>query len=260
MKAFYKILGLTLASALVFASCAKEDPYSPGKPAGSEDVYFSADNDNTVILGLDATEFVLYLERTNSGSNATVPVSSWCDTEGIISVPETVTFAAGETIAPLTVKVNNMEPFTNYQMNVSIPEEYTQPYKEETHASQCGFVFYKEDYVPAATCMYYDDFWYEEEWEEIIYYSPMLDLYRINAFPGGSFTFTWDGGSKVAFGNKVAISTGYVHSSYGAITATPTSCGYDEENEELVFMFKWTVSAGSFGEYGQYVYDIKWKN
>lgn len=259
MKAFYKILGLTLASALVFASCAKEDPYSPGKPAGSEDVFFSADNDNTVILDLDATEFVLYLERTNSGSNATVPVSSWCDTEGIISVPETVTFAAGETIAPLTVKVNNMEPFTNYQMNVSIPEEFTQPYKGETHAPQCGFVFYKEDYAPAATCMYYDDFWYQDEWEEVIYYSPMLEMYRINAFPGGSFTFTWDG-SKVAYGNKVAISTGYVDSRYGAVTATPTSCAYDAKNDKFTFNFKWTVSAGSFGEYGQYVYDIKWKN
>lgn len=261
MKAFYKLVVLALATAAVFASCQKTTPYEPGKPAGNYDVCFSGANGDQVVLDLSASSFDVLLERTNTSGALTIPVSFWVNTEGAASAPKEVSFADGQATATLTIALGDIDPFVNFQAELSIPEEYTQPYSEDAGFPRYGFVFYKEDYAEVATAMYYDDFWSGEEWEVGIEYSPLLDTYRVNgAFPSGNtFFFTWDKGSKLAYANKNAFATGYVDSSYGPVNATPTSCAYDSETGELAFIFKWTVSAGSFGEYGQYVYDINWK-
>lgn len=261
MKAFYKFMILALATTAVFASCEKSTPYEPGKPAGQYDVCFSAANGDQVVLDLTAKSFDVVLERKNTSGALTIPVSFWVDVEGAASTVSEVSFADGQATATLTVNLGEIDPFVNYQAELKIPEEFTQPYSETAGFPRYGFVFYKEDYSAVATATYYDDFWSGEEWEVSIEYSPLLENYRVNgAFPSGNtFAFTWDKGSKVAYVNKTAIATGYNHASYGAISATPTSCSYDSETGEFAFIFKWTVSAGSFGEYGQYVYDINWK-
>lgn len=257
MKTFYKIAILALAVCGALESCQKSAPYEPGKPAGQYDVCFSDLNPGEVALDLSATSFDVVLERTNASGALTIPVTLWTDVEGIATAPETVTFADGSKKATLTVTLGNIDPFVEFQAELVIPDEYCQPYKDDAGYPRYGFVFYKEDYVPYASCSYFDAFWYEDEWEEVIYYSSLLKQYRINAFPGGAFYFKWDGDKKVSYASKAAIATGYVDKTYGAVTATPTSCGWSADDDAFVFVFEWTVSAGSFGEYPQYVYNIE---
>lgn len=89
----------------------------------------------------------------------------------------------------------------------------------------------------------------------ILEYSVLLDQYRIKNWLGfgTNFKFGWDGAQKF---KSVAEKqpTGYVHSSYGMISGTlvPADCGYDADENALYLAIKWTVSAGSFGEY----YDV----
>ena len=258
-------MGLGLCAALVFASCAKETPYSPGNPAGNMDVYFSEDNDATVVMGLSDTEFEVYLERSDAGSAVTIPLTCWCNTEGIATFPETVTFAAGEDLAIITVKVSEaMEPFVEYQFNISIPEEYTQPYKSDSGAPQCGAVFYKEDYKPWATGTLYDDFLWEDYLPDtVVERSDMLGYYRIDnwLYLGNNFIFGWDGDQ--TFKSVVASQpTGYNHPSYGMIygTVVPAYSYYDEDDDAICIAIKWTVSAGSFGTYYDVFYIEEYAN
>lgn len=42
---------------------------------------------------------------------------------------------------------------------------------------------------------------------------------------------------------------GLTYGEYGAITANYVEASYDPEAKSFDFLFEWTVSAGSFGEY-----------
>lgn len=258
MKTF-KVLSLALATAALLTACTKEThTYEPGKPAGKYDVYFATSNPATQILGLTQDKMPIYLERTDASGELTVPVEIWTSEEGLLACPASVKFESGETEAVLYIDVKDFDPFVNHQANIKIPEEYTSPYKDEKHYPQCGFVFYKEDYKVIETGSYYDYFWYEEYWDQPLEYSELLKQYRLMDLwsEGAGFTFTWDGASKVTL-QKAAIVTGIVHSSYGAITATPVSASYNEKGGYLQFNFNWTVSAGSFGTYPNYYFLAK---
>lgn len=146
MKAINKYFMVALA-ALAFVSCAKETPYSPGKPAGSQDYYFS-DYDAVQVLDLSATSIDIYVERADASAAATLPLTCWCSASGIVTFPESVTFAQGEKKAKVTVALGDFEPFEEYQLTIALPEEYTQPYKETDSFPVCGFTFYKEDFKP----------------------------------------------------------------------------------------------------------------
>lgn len=251
MKTFYKIIAIAFAAASVFASCSKDNtPYEPGKPAGDKDVYFSTENPSTQVLNLSDTEFTVFIERNNASAAESIPLTAWCDVPGIVTVPASVDFAAGQEVAEIVIKLGEMEPFKEYQMNISIPEEYTQPYKEDAGSPQCGFVFYKEDYKTWKTGLLYDDFWSGETWEAKIEYSEMLDQYRLSDwfYPGINYVFKWDGDQKFSGAKQ---STGLVDSTYGAVSAQ-ISAGdtfYDKDENVIYFGFTWTVSAGSFGVY-----------
>lgn len=254
MKKFYRILSLVLVSAAVLSACTKEDPWTPGKPAGQNDIYFSGDNANTVVLGLSDTSFDIVLERSTTSGSVTVPVSFWVSTPGVASAEPTVTFADGSSTATLKITLANMDPFVNYTAKATIPEEYTQPYKDRGLYPECGFVFYKEDYKPFAEGIWYDDFWTGEYTEQTLEYSEMLDTYRVvDPWGTGSqygFTFQWDGGDNFKL-PAAKFDTGLYHSSYGYIQGQLKAgdTEYDPVEKAIYFGITWTVSAGSFGVY-----------
>jgi hypothetical protein len=75
---------------------------------------------------------------------------------------------------------------------------------------------------------------------------------------GVGISFTWDKEKNVVKMGADKYATGLVHSSYGPITANVLGATYSHfEAGQLLniacdafyFNFKWTVSAGSFGEY-----------
>lgn len=254
MKKVFRILSLVLVSAAVLSACTQEDPWTPGNPAGQQDVYFSANNPSTHVLALAAESFDIVVERSTTSGSVTIPVSFWVSTPGVASCEPSVTFADGASTATLKISLSNMEPFVNYTAKVVLPEEYTQPYKNREVYPECGFVFYKEDYKEYAKGQYYDDFWSGETTSQVLEYSEMLDTYRITD-PWGTgsqygFTFQWDG--KDSFTCPAAkFDTGLNHSSYGLIQGQLKEADtyYDADEKAIYFGITWTVSAGSFGVY-----------
>lgn len=252
MKTINKVFGLAILAAGLFTACNKDQHvYEPGKPAGKYDVYFAADNDNTVILPLTAESFTVSVERADGAGAISVPVSLWCSEPDILKIPATVTFQEGQTQADLLVAiVGEMKPFNNYMMNIKIAEEYTQPYAETDVYPQYGVTFYKEDYTVVDEGMYYNDFLYEDYYPRDLEYSELLDRYRIVdpwMFGAGSFEFTFDGSKAKCV--TASSPTGYNHRTYGPVTANFQGAEYYPEDNAIEFSIKWTVSAGSFGIY-----------
>ena len=242
------------------ASCSSDDDYAPGKPAGSNDVYFT--NEASQAIELTATSFTITLGRADAGSAISVPLVQR-QVASVFTVPATAEFAAGQTETEVTIQVSSeAEPFTDYQLRLAIPEEYTSPYKKNAngYVPEMNIFVHKEDYKDYAKVFYYDEFWNEEGWEDVIQYSSTLDLYRIAPFAEGYWMyFKIDEGKDItvctAEGKKYtgATATGLSHSSYGAISASWDTAsgfsGYSAEDDTYYILYKWTVAAGSFGSY-----------
>lgn len=271
---------VSLALVLGFTACNKNDyDYEPGKPATGNKALFFDDEEN-LTLALTDNEIEIVLNRANTDGELTVPliVNSAPD---FVTIPEKATFAAGEaqTAVKLTIG-EGMDPFTKYLIKISIPEEYTQPYAEDAGSPVYSFTISKEDFALIADGVFTSTVAWKSSWENPLEYSEYLNLYRLpDLIAEGThvyFHFDVDEEGKQEFyftdasGNHVTkFSTGYIHPTYGEMTATINEgydMGYeeyvDEETGEPVNEFYWvwkiTVSAGSFGENYQTYDVIEW--
>ena len=247
-----------------FAACDKSVPYEPGAPMNLDNpnVYFSAYNSDKTVLASDATEFEVAILRDDVETALTLPLKSACSYEGIFTVPETVEFPAGVDSVSFKVQVSDkVEMFQNYQLHLSVPEEYTHAYVPvETTGPKYIANVIKEDYAPYAIGMYYDGFWTGEFTENVLEYSPLQDEYRLQNVwgTGVGLTFTWNKETNAVKMGAEKYASGLVHATYGAITANVMGASYghyeagqllDVACDAFYFDFKWTVSAGSFGQY-----------
>lgn len=251
MKTMKNILSILLLGFITMTVCSCDDElnYSPGEPSACVDskVFFSEDNVYDYILGVADNEVSFFLERTDASGSLKVDLLAEGYDETVFSVPASVEFAAGETKKEVKVQINNVEMFTTYTLKkIAIAPELVNPYKDYSAVS---LNVYKEDYAPYAKGMYTSTF-FGEEWEQVLEYSPILDLYRFSDLYATDydFFFTWDGGATMTM-QTTKTQTGYVHSTYGMITAEIQATKYDAENQTFKFQYKWTVSAGSFGSY-----------
>lgn len=251
MKTMRNILSILFLGFIATAvcSCNDEIDYTPGEPSAISEskVFFSEDNVYDFILGVSDSEVSIFLERTDASGALKVDLLAEDYDAAIFSVPSSVEFAAGETKKEIKIQVNNMEMFTNYSLKkLSIPSELVNPYKDYSAVSLNA---YKEDYAPFAKGMYTSNF-FGDQWEQVLEYSPILGLYRFSDLyvTDYDFLFTWDGASTVKM-QTAKTQTGYVHPSYGMVTAQFQASKYVEETQTLMFQYAWTVSAGSFGSY-----------
>lgn len=253
------------------ASCSSDDDYAPGKPAGSNDVYFT--NQAAQALDLSASSFTITLGRTDAGSAVSVPLKQ-VQVDPVFTVPATAEFAAGETETEVTIQISgDAEPFTDYQLRLAIPEEYTSPYIQKDDVPELNIFVHKEDYVLYATGTFNENVLFGDSWEQTIEYSATLDVFRMpDVFASGtSWYFLWNekSGDDCEFswcnasGKAVSkFDTGYVHSSYGMIAANDISddktfVGYDADDNAFYFPLEFTVSAGSFGSDFDTLTDVK---
>lgn len=251
MKTMKNILSILFLGfiAMTVSSCNDEIDYTPGEPSAVTDskVFFSKDNVYDFILGVYDNEISIFLERTDASGSLKVDLLAENYDAAVFSVPSIVEFAAGETKKEVKIQVNNVEMFTNYSLKkLSIPSELVNPYKDYMTVS---VNVYKEDYAPFAKGMYTSTF-FGDQWEQVLEYSSILNLYRFSDLyvADYDFLFTWDGASNVVM-QTTKTQTGYKHPSYGMVTAEFQASKYVEETQTLMFQYKWTVSAGSFGSY-----------
>lgn len=265
MKKLFNLNYIVLLAVLaLFSACTEDNEYVPAGPCAETNAYrFAADQNVAPVLALTDSVYVVTLERDNTEEEVTVALNVKGDTD-MLKAPSTVTFAAGEAQVSLNIEIApSMEAFKNYYLEISIDESLVNPYLPDNN-SVCIVSLMKEDYVPYAMANYVWGFIGGLEHKQVIEYSAILDTYRMKApwaDPVAADLYVnyvgygAEDGEDVCFSineetgeitvNPTAIKTGVVHPSYGSVTAN-FEAGLVQEGV-LLFQYKWTVSAGSFG-------------
>lgn len=258
-----KILFFALAVALFSTACEDEinREKSPLPNPDSDNVYFDAANPKSLVLAIDATEFTVSVSRefSEAALDVKIKLESSYD-KGLFNVPETLSFAAGETTKTLTVGISDLELMKKYKIALIVEDDQTNPYVPQTVYPRIDLNILQEDFAPYAEGTYTCDF-FEDSWAQTLEYSPATTTYRFKGlwFPGYDVTFKWDGSATVtmigtAASGKIVIPTGYVHATYGMVAAHYGVCTFDDATDTFTFPINWRVTAGSFGDYpGTYV-------
>ena len=155
MKKLFNIGYIALFAVLaLFSACTESEEYTPAQPSAETSAYrFAASSASNVVLALTDSVYQVVVERDDVENELTLPLNVKGDVE-ILSLPTSVTFAAGEKQALLEIAVSpNMELFKNYYLEISIDESYVNPYNVDDF-SVLPITFLKEDYVPCAKGVY----------------------------------------------------------------------------------------------------------
>ena len=258
MKIFNKLaLVATMAAGIGLTSCQGEEfIYEAGAPAAQESsvVYFANDLSNVVLQLTDSTFLIDVARYETNAATYNLDVTFEEGTNGAITVPASVTFDEDDLDTTIVVSVGAIELMKNYTVKIAVGEAWVNPYAAGENTVLSINVM-REDFAPYAEGTYVDYFLYgpDSPYGQVLEYSPSTKVYRIQDCWGMGakpLTFTWDGGEGIALG-VTALQTGYNHSKYGMVTANYLGAEVMTQDNlvQFVFYIKWTVSAGSFGEY-----------
>ena len=286
------VIGAMLVGAFAFSACSDDDDYKAGEPAGENNVTFLTYSNP--VMEKTATSFDVVLNRHTTQGTLSVPLEKLIVPEGW-NVPETANFAAGDSLATITVTpVADMSLNTDYDFVLRVPESYTNSYMQKNgEVNTYKVEVVKEDYEPFATGTYDETFFAEAQWPVTIEYSPALDVYRIKSMlepmgdvAGYHFYFKWnkETGEKQKFtqcasngGKQTSAQAGLEYRPHGMVSyawaAGPNDpakyTGGDNKNNfggylasENMFVLPWNhnVSAGSFGIGTDFIRDVKFAN
>ena len=286
------VIGAMLVGAFAFSACSDDDDYKAGEPAGEHNVTFLTYSNP--VMEKTATSFDVVLNRHTTQGTLSVPLEKLIVPEGW-NVPETANFAAGDSLATITVTpAADMSLNTDYDFVLRVPESYTNSYMQKNgEVNTYKVEVVKEDYEPFATGTYDETFFAEAQWPVTIEYSPALDVYRIKSMlepmgdvAGYHFYFKWnkETGEKQKFtqcasngGKQTSAQAGFEYGTYGMVsyawaagTNDPAKyTGEDNKNNfggylasENMFVLPWNhnVSAGSFGVGTDFIRDVKFAN
>ena len=158
MKTINNFFLLVLAGGLLtFSACSDdiEREPSPIVPEGCQGAAFSTINEYDYELEPEAAmEITLVVTREKSEGAATVGVEVLNNTENIFEVPATVSFADGETEAPLTLKFPNAEVGISYNYSLKFAEGDYNPYSDKTTYASGNIIRIK--WNPLETVIYTD--------------------------------------------------------------------------------------------------------
>ncbi len=260
------VVGAMLLGAFAVSSCGDNDSYKADDPVGENNVTFQYYTDP--VMKKTETTFDVVLNRHTTSGTLSVPLELVSVPEGW-TVPETAEFAAGESLATITVTPSSDIAFNkDYHFDIRIPESYTNPYKQNDGEINTFIVtVVKEDYEPFATGTYttgtYDDGGYffslvysGLKWPVTIEYSSSLDIYRIKdmlqpveGVGGYNFYFKWNKEKDenqsftlcASDGSKATkLEAGFEYYSYGMVScnwsaATNNPADYVDEANETGF-------------------------
>lgn len=103
MKKINLILG-ALVCLFAFSACTEEVEYTPATLEGANGVYFPSTSQASVALKSDANTYDVQICRTDTAAEQTVQLTvETNDTIGALQIPDSVTFAAGQSSANLTI-------------------------------------------------------------------------------------------------------------------------------------------------------------
>lgn len=142
MKRIFKFSAMLFASvmALALGSCTEEYEYSGAKAEG-EQVYFSNELPSTVNLSQSESSVQIPINRINSEGALTVDFDVTVSADSKVTVPNSVTFAEGETEANLTISYDPASIELGHYDNVTISikdANYTTPYGNSSYTFSIG--------------------------------------------------------------------------------------------------------------------------
>lgn len=249
------LLGLMVSAALLTA-CSDDDDhdYKRGAVAGAYDVTFISEERFTLEYTAESFDVELYRPDSISQEALTVPIEVVSKPD-FITVPSEVTFAAGESVAMLTVTIGEgMEPFEEYSLNIRVPEQFTNPYSIQDGTPSQNIIFLKEDFKTVNKGTYYSQFNNTVDPDIELQWSDIMSSYRLSVSNdefAHTFTFTVDEEGTISF-NEPQIYQGWDYPGYGGVYASAAADKpslYDDEDKAYYFGFKYAIPAAgaSFG-------------
>ena len=158
-----KILLLAAAALLAFACGKTEYPEYEWGPQDDTtvvktEVFFTTTTD---VLELDPSvdTVVVELGRTITTEALSVPLIVK-DPSGVLGVPSSAEFAAGEATTTIDIILSKMELEKAYELSISIPDEYYYTYKKTSGAVSAKTNYHlralKQQWNDAGTCIFAD--------------------------------------------------------------------------------------------------------
>lgn len=195
MKYMRYIPAFLLVSSLI--ACGKEE-YQAGAESNYSgiNIYFVQPAETYFSLDPDASEITFEVARDDAPyEDQYVPFSLTCAHPEAFEVPEAIFFAAGEVTSEVSVYfTDRMNLFQEYALSLTIDEDYTQQYLQQTDYPRIDVTVVKEDYEPAYSCRYtcggvlmqlID--WSSSTRVVDLEYSEILDAYRVDLWGHGNY-------------------------------------------------------------------------
>lgn len=155
MKLYNIFSVIGLAAAMAFTACTDEVDYTPAKLVTTPGAYFPAEEEVNFVINSEADVQTINISRQSTEGELTITVTPYGDTDKF-SVPSTVTFANGAATASVVVTplVNNMEMYATYMLGITIADEFTSPYIQNSWE---GTFTYGVEWSTIGNCIYTDD-------------------------------------------------------------------------------------------------------
>lgn len=144
MKYINKIISLLIV-ALIVTSCDPDaESYTPGELEGdNQGVCFVGNYIQTVEVEPGTTSFDLTLTRALTDAAGTVDVTVINNEENVFVCPSTVSFAAGEKTAKLTVEVPSVTEGITYKLQLALSGDNVSDYSSGYHEISVNFAVLK---------------------------------------------------------------------------------------------------------------------
>lgn len=236
MKKLGYIFGIA-AIALSLAACtSKEQNYTPTPAYPGDNVYFPSTINPTVALGQGATSFSVTIARNESVAKDAidVPIISAGDAidGGYISVPGTVSFAAGETEAAINIAVDPEKLGLNNAVGVTLAiadEGATMPYGNASIALSISIPL--PWLVFDTGTIYETPYWGEQETKTLYYQMLSDDIWQFKVI--GCF-----GHDTIAGGDPYDVQDYrfYLNTKTNAVYIPKQYMGYTNSNGEVWFL------------------------
>lgn len=267
MKRNKFIIVAMVGLALVVASCSEEYPERSASYVPASDVisaFFPVSNPSTVEVLPTDSFYTIVVSRLDTTEAATVKLNETSDISNMFSIPESITFAAGQKEAELKISFLDLVDFQDYQYGIQLDESTTNPYDTlMTGSTRYVMNITQTDYVNYGIGTFSSPAFWGGDWEQLLQYSAILDCYRFpNLFANGAhILFTWGGQESTVvmpLGTNYSANwntqvTGSKDPDYGMITAyiskLPANTYYVPATKTFKFYIQYIVSAGSFGKY-----------
>lgn len=231
-------------------SCKDYEDYTAGPQAtGNELQAVTFDENNTYTAELDPADptvhtITLYRDADHASEAITVPLKVITNDANAFEVPQSVTFAAGETEASIDVNFPNAPIGTECICEIEIADEYLHPYLSSTRKTYVIDVT-RVKWNKLGNCEFYDMFMSDGKGYYVaIEQRDGTNTFRlINPYAGANANPNdWDGGlanptSKITFTILNGGDTDSNGDKYNYVTFDTWATGYLYQGSAMVYAF-----------------------